>query len=234
MVLLLESGGVRLQEANAGLIAVSEVIRAILGVRAFGIPVAVAIGGAYGCFGGMGIAASCATSIVMSEESRLGLSGPEVIETAQGVEEFDSRDRALVWRTTGGKHRFLTGDCGALVEDSLAAFRASIVRALRVGEGFDLARLERDHALLGDRLRRFGDAADAADIWRASGFGDAAEVSLLTAAELTTRTAANAARTANVATAVTSASAANEANEANEANAAIVAPVVRPRSGTEG
>jgi biotin-independent malonate decarboxylase gamma subunit len=33
----------------------------------------------------------------------------EVIETNRSVEEFDSRDRALVWRTMGGKHRRLIG-----------------------------------------------------------------------------------------------------------------------------
>ena len=53
LVLLAESGGVRLHEANAGLIAVSEVMRALLAVRAAGIPVIVAIGGSNGCFGGI-------------------------------------------------------------------------------------------------------------------------------------------------------------------------------------
>ena len=57
VLLLAESGGVRLHEANAGLIAVSEVMRALLDVRAAGIPVIVLIGGANGCFGGMGIVA---------------------------------------------------------------------------------------------------------------------------------------------------------------------------------
>ena len=122
VVLLLESGGVRLHEANAGLIAVSEVMRAILDVRAAGIPVISVVGGSNGCFGGMGIAARCANTVIMSEEGRLAMSGPEVIETANGVEEFDARDRALVWRTTGGKHRYLMGDCQALVPDDVAAF----------------------------------------------------------------------------------------------------------------
>jgi malonate decarboxylase beta subunit len=112
VLLLAESGGVRLHEANAGLIAVSEVMRAVLDVRAAGIPVIVLIGGANGCFGGMGIVARCADHIVMSDMGRLAMSGPEVIEASHGVDEFDSRDRALVWRTTGGKHRWLTGDCG--------------------------------------------------------------------------------------------------------------------------
>ena len=80
VLLLAESGGVRLHEANAGLIAVSEVMRALLDVRAAGIPVVVLIGGANGCFGGMGIVARCADRIVMSDMGRLAMSGPEVIE----------------------------------------------------------------------------------------------------------------------------------------------------------
>ncbi|HVI38988.1 MAG TPA: biotin-independent malonate decarboxylase subunit beta, partial [Gaiellales bacterium] len=89
VLLLVESGGVRLHEANAGLIAVSEVMRAVLAVRAAGIPVVVLDGGQFGCFGGMGIVSRLCDAVVMSEEGRLGLSGPEVIETTKGVEEFD-------------------------------------------------------------------------------------------------------------------------------------------------
>jgi len=65
-----------MQEANAGLIAVSEIILAICATRAAGVPVGAEIGGQYGCFGGMGIAAGCCSAVVMSEEGRLGLSGP--------------------------------------------------------------------------------------------------------------------------------------------------------------
>jgi len=39
VLLLLDSGGVRLHEANAGLIAVSEVMRAVLDARDAGLPV---------------------------------------------------------------------------------------------------------------------------------------------------------------------------------------------------
>ena len=179
VVLLLESGGVRLQEANAGLIAVSEIIRAICAVRAAGIPVVAAIGGQYGCFGGMGIAAGCCSAVVMSEEGRLGLSGPEVIETAHGVDEFDSRDRALVWRTVGGKHRFLLGDCSLIVDDRQDAFRAAIAEALRRGDRLDLAAVEREHALLAARLDAYGQCADGEDIWRAMGFEAPQEVPML-------------------------------------------------------
>ena len=152
VLLLAESGGVRLHEANAGLIAVSEVMRALLDVRAAGIPTLVLIGGANGCFGGMGIVARCADHIVMSETGRLAMSGPEVIEASHGVEEFDSRDRALVWRTTGGKHRYRVGDCDQLVDDDVSAFRAAAIRALRINRPLSLPALDAEHALLAGRL----------------------------------------------------------------------------------
>ncbi len=179
VVLLLESGGVRLQEANAGLIAVSEIIRAICAVRAAGIPVVAAIGGQYGCFGGMGLVARCADRVVMSDVGRLAMSGPEVIEASHGVDEFDSRDRALVWRTVGGKHRFLLGDCSLIVDDRQDAFRAAIAQALRRGDRLDLAAVEREHALLAARLDAYGQCADGEDIWRAMGFEAPQEVPML-------------------------------------------------------
>ncbi|BEP58851.1 biotin-independent malonate decarboxylase subunit beta [Variovorax sp. V118] len=180
VLLLAESGGVRLHEANAGLIAVSEVMRALLDVRAAGIPVLVLIGGANGCFGGMGIVARCADFIVMSDVGRLAMSGPEVIEASHGVEEFDSRDRALVWRTTGGKHRWLTGDCDALVEDDIAEFRAAAIAALDASKPLTLAALEEEHALLTARVHALlGDTAsdnEAMLLWSALGVADAQRV----------------------------------------------------------
>jgi malonate decarboxylase beta subunit len=179
VVLLMESGGVRLQEANAGLIAVSEIMRAILAARSAGIGVVAAIGGAFGCFGGMGIAAACASAIVMSEEGRLGLSGPEVIETAHGVEEFDARDRALVWRTFGGKHRYLLGDCATLVDGSLPSFRAALAIAIDRLPPLTLEAVLAEHALLERRLDDFGACADAREIWRLQGFANPDAVPLL-------------------------------------------------------
>jgi malonate decarboxylase beta subunit len=185
VVLLLESGGVRLHEANAGLVAVSEVMRAVLDVRAAGIPVIALIGGANGCFGGMGIVARCANALVMSEEARLGMSGPEVIESANGVEEFDSRDRALVWRTTGGKHRYLLGDCQALVPDSIDAFRQAAIDMMascrHQAVELTLAALEQEHALLAGRTARFGALSEPMEIWRTLGIDDPATVPMLDA-----------------------------------------------------
>jgi malonate decarboxylase beta subunit len=184
-LLLLESGGVRLHEANAGLIAVSEVMRAILDTRAAGIPVIAMIGGSNGCFGGMGIAARCTNAIVMSEEGRLGMSGPEVIETAHGVEEFDSRDRALVWRTTGGKHRYLLGDCQMLAPDDINAFRQAALQAMEASRkdhvGLTLSDLEAEQQMLERRLQDFGNHAEPMQIWKELGIPNPATVPMLDA-----------------------------------------------------
>jgi malonate decarboxylase beta subunit len=194
VLLLFETGGVRLQEANAGLIAVSEVMRAILSARAAGVPVVGAIGGRYGCFGGMGIAARCCDALVMSEEGRLGLSGPEVIETANGVEEFDARDRALVWRTLGGKHRYLLGDCAALVDDGVAEFRAALAAQLERIVPFGLDAVMREHEMLSLRIDMFGDCADSLDIWRTLGWDDPDAVPMLGASEFLERARKRSAR----------------------------------------
>jgi malonate decarboxylase beta subunit len=183
VLLLLETGGVRLHEANAGLIAVSEVMRAVLDTRAAGIPVIALVGGSNGCFGGMGIVARCTNGVVMSEESRLAMSGPEVIETAGGVEEFDARDRALVWRVTGGKHRFLTGDAQAVVSDDIVAFREAALQladAVRAGgAALTLEAMEAEQQMLASRLERFGALEDPLEIWEALGVERPQEVPLL-------------------------------------------------------
>jgi malonate decarboxylase beta subunit len=197
VLLLAESGGVRLHEANAGLIAVSEVMRAVLDVRAAGIPVVVLIGGANGCFGGMGIVARCADWIVMSDVGRLAMSGPEVIEASHGVDEFDSRDRALVWRTTGGKHRWLTGDCDALVDDDVAAFRAAAIAALNRSRPVTLARLEAEHALLAARLQLLDaspDGDEAVALWSRLGVPDAERIVDLDVGEVRARRPSQGAR----------------------------------------
>ena len=100
------------------------------------------------------------------------MTGPEVIETNMGVEEFDSRDRALVWRTMGGKHRTLIGGADVFVEDDAAAFRDAARAALARPAKLDLDTLAAEQARLERRIARFGDAADATDIWRALGIDD--------------------------------------------------------------
>jgi malonate decarboxylase beta subunit len=179
VILVLDSGGVRLQEANAGLVAVSEVMRAVLEARAAGIPVVALVGGAWGCFGGMGIVARCCDAIAMSEEGRLGLSGPDVLETSKGVEELDASDRALVWRTYGGKHRWILGEADLLVEDHPAAFRAAAEELLARPRPVALDALAREQARLEARIAFAGRCGDAAEVWRLAGAVAPARLPLL-------------------------------------------------------
>ena len=115
-VLLLETGGVRLQEANLGLAAVAEIISSIIALRRYA-PVISVTAGPVGCFGGMSLAAGVSSYVVLTREARLGLNGPEVIEEESGVEEFDARDRSLIWAIVGGEQRYHQGLADALVDD---------------------------------------------------------------------------------------------------------------------
>jgi malonate decarboxylase beta subunit len=108
------------------------------------------------------------------------VSGPEVIETNKGAEEFDSRDRALVWRTMGGKHRRLTGGADAYCADTVAAFRAAAIDLIGRAPGFDLATLEAEQARLEARLQRFGGCRDATEIWAQLGINDPDAVPAMT------------------------------------------------------
>ncbi|MCQ8895209.1 biotin-independent malonate decarboxylase subunit beta [Limnobacter humi] len=172
VVVLAESGGVRLHEANAGLIGVSEVMRAVLNVRAAGIPVIFAIGGRNGCFGGMGIVARCADHVIMSDVGRLAMSGPEVIEASHGVEEYDAKDKALVWRSSGGKHRYLLGDCDVLVDDEVTEFKHALLTALeqQVSKPLTLEALEGEHAQLQNRAHMVSLKMDPVEVWRLMGY----------------------------------------------------------------
>jgi malonate decarboxylase beta subunit len=122
-----ETGGVRLHEANAGLLAHAEVMDAFQDCR-HKLPIVAIVGSKVGCFGGMGFVAAATDVIVMSEEGRIGLTGPEVIEQEMGKEEFDASNKALVYRTTGGKQKYIMQDCNYLVEDRISDFYKSLVK----------------------------------------------------------------------------------------------------------
>ncbi|CCE10809.1 Malonate decarboxylase beta subunit [Bradyrhizobium sp. STM 3843] len=176
VVILFDSGGVRLQEANAGELAIAEIMRAVMEARTAGVKVIGLIGGRSGCYGGGGLIAGCCSALAISEPGRIAVSGPEVIETNRGVEEFDSRDRALVWRTMGGKHRRLLGAADVFTEDTVQGFRDAACELLGVVGTFGLDRLKAEQLRLADRLRQFGACRDAVEIWAAEGIADAETV----------------------------------------------------------
>ena len=182
VLILFDTGGVRLQEANAGETAIAEAMRAIAELRAAGVPVIGLIGGRAGAYGGGGLIAGACSRLAVSEGGRISVSGPEVIETNRGAEEFDSRDRALVWRTMGGKHRRLIGGADAFAADTVAAFRAAALDLIGRAPAFDLATLEAEQARLEARIARFGDCRDATEIWARMGVNDPDAVPAMTTA----------------------------------------------------
>lgn len=189
VIALMDSGGVRLEEANPGEIGSTEIVRAIFEAQKAGVPVIGLLGGSCGCFGGSGIIAACCDALIASEEGRLSVSGPEVIETIMGVEAFDSRDRALVWRTTGGKNRFIFGTVAKLVDDHVPAFREAVESLLAPRTPATIASLRAKQAELVRRRETFAKAADAREIWTKMGL-DGTRVPEMTSDELTAAVAA--------------------------------------------
>ncbi|MFC8750388.1 biotin-independent malonate decarboxylase subunit beta [Pseudomonas oryzihabitans] len=166
-VLLLETGGVRLQEANLGLAAIAEIQAAIVALRSHQ-PVIGVIAGSVGCFGGMSIAAGLCSQLIVTREARLGLNGPQVIEQEAGIEEYDSRDRPFIWSLTGGEQRVATGLADIFVADDSAAVTAAIRQGFTRGVAGALRSQQAEHYLtrLADLdTRPQADAAAVRDLY---------------------------------------------------------------------
>ena len=131
-VLSLETGGVRLQEANLGLAAIADIHAATVDLRRY-TPVIGIVAGTVGCFGGMSIAAALCSYLIVTREARLGLNGPQVIEQEAGIEEYDSRDRPFIWSMTGGEVRYQSGLVDALVGDGVNAVKQAMNEAIAKG-----------------------------------------------------------------------------------------------------
>jgi len=178
VAILVESGGVRLHEGSSGEIGIAEAIRAVFECRAAGVPTIAVIGSDIGAYGGMGILSACCDFRVMTEHGRQGISGPIVIEKWMGKQAFDSSDRALIWKTSGGKPRYLLGDCEVLVEDYTDGVREGIRSLLGKKGRIKPDGVKQRHAQLAERLKKFAKQDDPDAIWHAYGLKDTKAVSL--------------------------------------------------------
>jgi malonate decarboxylase beta subunit len=136
-VIVHDSGGVRLQEANYGLLSISEIQSAIVALRNY-VPVIGVIPGKIGCFGGMSMTAGLFSKIIITKEGRMTLNGPEVIEQEAGVAEFDSRDKKLIWDTIGGAQRQATGLADVLIDDDINTIVLAVKTAVKEGKPKEL------------------------------------------------------------------------------------------------
>jgi len=134
IVLLAASGGVRLHEANAAELALARALTALLDARAQGVPVMVI--GVASVFGGTSVLASAADRLALLPGTRIGLSGPRVLESVHGKWELDADDARDVDAVFGASARNASG-VAELVADDADAVRAWIARAAR--EHYDFA-----------------------------------------------------------------------------------------------
>lgn len=128
-IIILDTGGVRLQEANYGLLSISEIQNAVIAIKKY-VPVIGLIPGRVGSFGGMSITSAILSYLIATKKARIGLNGPEVIEQEAGVREFDSSDKDLIWDTLGTKQRAATGIVDEIVDDSVEVMRDAVTAAI--------------------------------------------------------------------------------------------------------
>ena len=128
-VIILDTGGVRLQEANYGLLSISEIQNAVIALKKY-VPVIGLVPGRVGSFGGMSITSAILSYLITTKKARIALNGPEVIEQEAGVREFDSSDKDLIWNTLGARQRVATGIADELVDDDVDKIRDAINSAI--------------------------------------------------------------------------------------------------------
>ncbi|MGX7419120.1 biotin-independent malonate decarboxylase subunit beta [Carnobacterium gallinarum] len=128
-ILILDTGGVRLQEANYGLLSISEIGNVIVALKKY-VPVIGIIPGLVGSFGGMSITAALMSHLIATKKARIGLNGPEVIEQEAGVMEFDASDKEMIWSTIGARQRLATDLIDELVADNCEAIKKAVFNGI--------------------------------------------------------------------------------------------------------
>lgn len=128
-VIILDTGGVRLQEANYGLLSISEIHNMVVALKKY-VPVIGLVPGKVGSFGGMSITAAILSYLITTNRARVALNGPEVIEQEAGVREFDSSDKDLIWNTLGTQQRVQTGIADEIVADDVTALKNALTAAI--------------------------------------------------------------------------------------------------------
>ena len=163
LVFLIDSGGVRLQEANVGEIEISEIIRSILEAKSIGIKTIGVICGNNGAYGGVGIISGTLDCLIVNQVARIGVSGAEVIQAVRGTEVFDSSDRSLVWRVYGGRTRYFQEAAQHYTTNKIKDIRSSILMAITTLNNKPLINLDiiaAEHEALKHRLTEAKDCSE--------------------------------------------------------------------------
>lgn len=118
VLILAASAGVRLHEANPAELALARALGSLLHLRSAGIPV-LALGVA-DIFGGASVLACAAERTALVPGTRLGLSGPAVIEAAHGRGEVDAGNADEVAALFGVEARAAAGHVELVADDAQA------------------------------------------------------------------------------------------------------------------
>ena len=81
----------------------------------------------------MSIAAGLCSYLIMTQEGRLGLNGPQVIEQEAGIDEYNAKDRPFIWSITGGEQRFASGLIDAYIEDDRELIKQKVIAYIQQG-----------------------------------------------------------------------------------------------------
>ncbi|MCC7568857.1 MAG: biotin-independent malonate decarboxylase subunit beta [Candidatus Methanofastidiosa archaeon] len=122
-----DSGGVRLHESNAGLVAHSECMEMFWKMQNK-VPNISITASSIGAYGAQGFVCMSGDVVLANDYGRIGLTGPEVIQQEVGKDEFDASDRALIWRTMGARAKYIMGDVDFLLPDTIGAFREQVMQ----------------------------------------------------------------------------------------------------------
>lgn len=153
VVLLLDSAGARVDEGLPALGAFRRLFREALLTRLAGVPMLALLGRS--CFGGASMLACVCTRRAFRADSRLGASGPAVVEAHEGTARFDSRDQARVTTLFGASARraLLPGDLFDVDSEHWAGVVTQWLGTISHSGSWDPPAT---HAALEDRLHRNG------------------------------------------------------------------------------
>ena len=148
VVLVLASGGARLDQGLAALGAFRRLFAAVLAAWAAGRRLLAVVHG--DCFGGASLLACAAQARIGVRGGRFGLSGPGIIEALASKAELDASDRAAVRDLFGVDARYAAQILTALCDDDVDALRAAVTAAIARDAAAD--DLPRQHERLRQRL----------------------------------------------------------------------------------
>jgi biotin-independent malonate decarboxylase beta subunit len=164
VVLLAASGGVRLYEANPAERALSRALAALLNARVAGVRVlALGVGDV---FGGSSVLMCAADRTALLPATKLGLSGPKVIEMARGRGELDASDAKAVAAVFGAEARAAAGEIDLVCDDE-NVIRAWIASGLRDAASFP-SEVRSMQARLTDRWNKAEIGRTENEVWRST------------------------------------------------------------------